>query len=748
MSCCLVIAEKPSVAADIARALNSIDGRRFQSRPWGYESEDVWVTAAAGHLLGIATPEEHDPSWSEWDYSALPMLPDKMKYVERDSSHARSRLKTIKGLIADPKITTLVNACDAGREGELIFQTIAYAAGAAKTKTKRMWFNSMTAESIREAFDSMIPNEEMQPLHHAARRRDETDWILGMNCTRAATCTLGAAARSVLHIGRVQTPTLRMVVERDREIESFVPSDYWELQCEFGASSGSYHGLWSSDGSSVSQIDDLKTAQGLETMAKEETVAVVVSSETKPATSAPPKLHDLTSLQKEANSTHSLTASQTLEAAQSLYEKHKVLSYPRTDSKYLTEDMAPDAQQYLKAAIGAGDYSSLPSWSDPNWEAVCDDSKVTDHHGLIPVAAPVGSDLSDSEKQVFDLVVRRVMAALGPPCRRVSHSVTTETKKHRMTFVSKSITTTDPGWTAWAPSGPKEDDPAIPELTARPEVSVEDPELLSKKTKAPKAYTDASLLSAMEKAASGKGIGTPATRAACIEQLLSRGYLSRSKKALASSPKAKVMIDAVVSLGHPIADSAYTAEFESRLHELETADPDGLMALSMRFRDDIREQVSDMVARFEKAPAVELRNVVGPCPSEGCSGSVVEQPKSWGCSSYRGQDDAGCGFVVWKTYKESGKTKKTTAAQLRKALSGGPIPGRKKPRLSLGPCTSDGCVGEVIKYDRHLGCSSFKGKEDPGCGMFVWHRSKDGKAISGVLENYEKHHSSADGHSH
>lgn len=754
----LVIAEKPSAAADIARALTASAGP-FERTQWGYRSQSVWVTAVAGHLMEICPPGDQDPRWGEWGMETLPMLPDNLRYRPR-SDRALSVLKRISQLLSDPRVDSVINACDAGREGELIFRTVLDEAASMAAQhglpARRLWLSSLTEESVVSAMGSLLTESDMEPLHAAARCRDEADWVIGMNSTRAASCTLGGG-RKVVHLGRVQTPTMALVARRDRAISEFEPVPYWELEAVFRPASPDrpeYRGRWLPEdpGAHPEGVDpgarqhaifsEEIVLSALEKLGSE-TSAEVVSYETSSTALTPPLLHSLTSLQKEANKRLGLTAGRVLEVAQSLYEKHKLLSYPRSDSRYLTADVVPSLRETMGVACAVPAYDGLPQWKEPQWECLVSESKVTDHYALIPVGADFSEDnmssLSSDESAILDMVVRRVMEATGPDGTRSSIKCETVTDDFSMRFLSSSSEVTDPGWTLWSSTTVPDEDDADPAdedvdtdkglsgLTEGEQATPVAYEQKDKSTRPPRPYTDASLLAAMEKAG-GVGIGTPATRAGCIETLVSREYLERSARRVSATYKALRLTDLLDGMSHPLASADLTADLESRLEVVEHSSHEECSGQAEQFRRRMRSVAADMVEAFVGASDVLV--CLGSCPSEGCGGRVMERKTSWGCDSYKGKDDPGCGYVIWKTAVVEGKKVTVDEAQARTAVEKGEVLDLGPRRKVLGPCPSDGCGGTVLVYDRHCGCDSYKGKDDPGCGTFAWRAPRTGKKFT------------------
>ena len=761
----LIICEKPSVAADVARALSAQN--KFEKTEWGFASPAVLVAAAAGHLVAELYPEEYDEKYKVWSYEDLPMIPERVKYKPRDA-RAVTRLKQLAGLIKREDVTEIVNACDAGREGELIFKLILqYARGESKTVT-RAWFSSMTPQAIQAAFNALRPDREMQPLEAAARCRSEADWLVGMNATRAASCTLGGG-RMTLSLGRVQTPTLALIVTRDLEIEGFTPEDYFQVEATFDAQHGSYKGLWrsSKEKDALDRLPAKEDAEKLAARVKSSRKAYIDAVEVREEDVAPPRLFDLTDLQREANKRYGMTATRTLAAAQSCYETHKVLSYPRTDSRYLPSDMAsvvPGLIKRIKAAdaqyAAAADAVLLNC--DPS--RIINDAKVTDHHAIIPTdSAHDLSKLSDDERKIYDLAARRLLAALLPPQRLERTVVWTVVEEDAgdLLFRSSGRRELEQGWRlAWpeasqdkkvAKDPSEQDEDAedtgdtqdLPELAAQEAVKMAAVRVLERQTKPPARFNEASLLGAlatagrlvedeeMADAMRERGLGTPATRAAILERLVDVEYIVRQGRQLRATDKGRGVI---IALGeHPLVHPDLTGEWEQRLRQLERAKPDDASSLRDGFSRDVKQFTREICDGFRDATPEKLRagrRKIADCPVQGCAGTVVEGKKAWGCDTYKSKDDQGCGLVVWK--EQSGKklAEKQLLVKLEAIRSGKEAPPQPRgERVVLGPCPSASCSGEVVERQKSWGCSSWKSPKETGCGYVIWKSDPDGSVV-------------------
>src|SRR5690625_2534942 len=540
----LIIAEKPSVALDISRALGG-----FTREGDYYESEDYVLAASIGHLLGLIAP--NDPVRGKWTFTHLPVIPPQFELKPNDKRSA-DRLKLLLKLIKRKDVSHIINACDAGREGELIFRYIMQFAKVDKP-ISRLWLRSMTRSAIREAFDQLRSDDELKPLEQAARARAEADWLIGINGTRAMTAYNskdGGFFKTT--VGRVQTPTLTIVHKREEEIRQFIPRDYYEVHATFAAQAGTYEGRWfdpdfkkDDDGERREQrLWDAERAQAIVDACAQQ--AGIVTETSRPSRQQSPALFDLTSLQREANSRFGFSANTTLSIAQALYERHKVLTYPRTDSRYLPEDYLPTVNSTI-AAMASSDaptqQSVAPfaqtildqSWVKPN-RRIFNNERVSDHFAIIPTQqAP--KTLSDAEFKVYELVARRFLAVFFPAAEfRLTTRITTVLDEQ---FKTEGRVLVSPGWLAiYGREAQGGKDSLVP-VQENETVQTQDIELLALQTKPPARFTEATLLSAMEgagklvdedalrEAMSERGLGTPATRASIIEGLLKEGYLRR-----------------------------------------------------------------------------------------------------------------------------------------------------------------------------------------------------------------------------
>ncbi|MCB9524040.1 MAG: DNA topoisomerase 3 [Myxococcales bacterium] len=619
----LFVTEKPSVARDLAKVLGA--HRKGEAC---LEGDGVRVTWCLGHLIETATPEQHDPRWKRWDPETLPILPRQLELVPVKKT--RAHFNAVKRHLRDRAVTEVVNACDAGREGELIFRYVYQVAGCQRP-VLRFWVSSLTPAAIRAGLADLRPGARYDPLAHAARCRAEADWLVGMNATRALT----SRSAHLLSVGRVQTPTLALVVAREQAIEAFVPEDYFEVEARLEAEAGGWVARWigavgappPEDKAQVGRLGDRAEADGLAARLRG-APAQVVAAERERQQVPPPQLYHLTALQQAANRRFGLTADQTLKAAQSLYERHKALTYPRTDSRHLTQDVAATLPQVVSAVAGVGPWAPVAQQIQAQGvprlgRRFVDDGQVGDHHALLPTpTAPDLSKLNADERRVYELVVRRTLAMCLPPAEYAKTRLEAHAAGQRLE--ARGRVRLDPGWEVADPP-PAPSGAAAAEAVELPLVEPGDPaqvvdtRVLSKQTRPPPRYTEATLLGAMERAGRElddaalraamreAGLGTPATRAAILETLLRRDYLGRQGKLLVPRPLGRALVQAipVEALTSPVLTGAW----EQRLQAI----ADG-QAPAMPFRRDIRAFVRHAVQALLAAPRVDLP--AGAAPAE------------------------------------------------------------------------------------------------------------------------------------
>lgn len=578
----LVLAEKPSVARELGRVLKCGNkGKGF------LEGQQYVVTWALGHLVTLAEPEDYDKRLKEWRMEDLPMLPGKMKLkIIKQTSH---QFNVVRGLMNRPDIKDLVIATDAGREGELVARWIMEMAHW-KKPFKRLWISSQTDEAVKAGFAKLQPGEAYNHLFDAAACRAEADWLIGLNVTRTLTCKFNAQ----LNAGRVQTPTLAMIVKREQEIKDFKPVDYWTIRADFGA----FYGDWRDQGGGRI-FDPDKAAAIAEGIKGQHGVIREVKSETR--SEAPPLAYDLAELQRDANRRFAWPAHKTLSVLQDLYEKHKIVSYPRTDSRYITSDMKDTLVQRLQA-IAAGPYSQLAKklLSTPlKSSRLVDDSKVSDHHAIIPTEQVLNlKALDNDEKKLFDLIARRFMAVLSPPAR--SEHITITTEVNGQLFISRGKTELEPGWKEVQTLARDRDSSREVELPEQAlsrhsrgeKVAVQQVRQIRQKTRPPARHSDASLLTAMETS----GLGTPATRAEIIEKLIHASYIERHGREFIPTSKG---IQLVSLVPETLRSPELTARWEKRLADIARG-----QAGRIEFGNDIRKDAHALVDEIRMGDAV------------------------------------------------------------------------------------------------------------------------------------------------
>ncbi|SAL19245.1 DNA topoisomerase III [Caballeronia turbans] len=644
MSKALIIAEKPSVANDIARALGG-----FTKHDEYYESDDYVLSSAVGHLLEIAAPEEYDVKRGKWSFANLPVIPP--HFDLNPIAKSESRLKVLTKLMKRKDVDRLINACDAGREGELIFRLIAQHAKA-KQPVQRLWLQSMTPAAIREGFANLRSDADMQPLADAARCRSEADWLVGINGTRAMTAFNSKGGGFFLTtVGRVQTPTLSIVVEREEKIRRFVPRDYWEVRAEFIAAKGLYEGRWFDPKFKRVENDPEQRDSRLWSLAAAETVVAacrgktgVVTEESKPSTQMSPLLFDLTSLQREANGRFGFSAKNTLGLAQALYEKHKVLTYPRTDARALPEDYLNTVKDTLTMLKESNNYLPFAKqvldkgWVKPN-KRIFDNSKISDHFAIIPtLQAPKA--LSEPEQKLYDLVVKRFLSVFFPAAEYLVTTRITEVSGHH--FKTEGKVLVEPGWLqVYGREAAGEEGNLVP-VQKNEKVDVEKVQAHGLVTKPPARYNEASLLSAMEGAGklvedeelrdamAAKGLGTPATRAAIIEGLLGEKYMVREGRELIPTAKAFQLMTLLRGLGvEELTAPELTGQWEHKLSQMERGN---------LHRDAFMQEIARMTQTIVKrAKEYDSDTIPGdyatletPCPN--CGAQVKENYRRFACT--------------------------------------------------------------------------------------------------------------------
>ncbi len=657
----LVIAEKPSVAQDIAKALGKLERKGDF-----FENDAYVVSSAVGHLLELRPPAGSEPTRGKWKIENLPFTPDSFDLEPIEKSV--SRLSTLKSLLKRKDVGDVINACDAGREGELIFRNIIRASGTQKP-LRRLWLQSMTPDAIRTAFDRLRSDQELQPLADAALSRAEADWLVGINSTRALTAF--NSAEGGFHkttAGRVQTPTLAILVEREEKIRAFKSRPYFEIHATFAALAGSYAGRWFDESFVKGKGEEDSKAERIWDAAKAESIRAAcegkpgsVEEEKKPTTQIAPLLYDLTTLQREANQRFGFPARMTLQIAQALYEKHKVLTYPRTDSRYLPEDHLSTARRVLESIesplLAPHARKALASgWVRPN-KRIFNNAKVSDHFAIVPTGTAPKS-LDERESKIFNLVSQRFIAVFFPPAQFEVTTRITRVETHAFKTDGKVIV--DPGWMqvygkqSQTDRGNEEEesDSNLCPVTQGERVQTESVEVRSLETRPPARYNEATLLSAMEgagklvededlrEAMSERGLGTPATRAQIIEGLLTEGYILRQGRDLYATAKGISLITLLRDIhAEALCKPELTGEWEFRLKQMERG-----QLSRPAFLGEIKRLTCDLVEKVRANMGKEVSGLFTPlesaCPR--CQASPFRE-------TFRFFECPGCKLTIWKT---------------------------------------------------------------------------------------------------
>src|SRR5215203_3766473 len=664
----LIVAEKPSVGRDIAGALG-----RHRKEKGALVGEGWSVTWALGHLAELAPPDAYGEEYKKWRLESLPILPERFKV--RVNHKTREQFNVVKGLMRSPSVKEVVNACDAGREGELIFAYL-YGLSGCRKPVLRLWISSLTHEAVREGFGTLRQGTAMKPLEDAARSRGEADWIVGMNATRAYSVRFGGRG-NVLSVVAVSLQTQKLLVDREKEIQDFEPEKFWTVHARFSRDGSTYDGVWFQK--KQNRLPEREVADRIAEKVRGGT-GTVRKAQKKTATEKPPLLYDLTELQRNANARYGFTAERTLRAAQALYEERKLITYPRTSSRYLSKDMVGGLEKRVEAAGALPELSPfaaklLEKQKLPVSKRIVDDSKVTDHHAIIPTNKKSSDNLPPDEAKVYDLVARRFLAVFFPAARFENTTVVTEVREE--TFLSRGRVVLDAGWRALYPDGvggrKEKEPPVLPPIEVGQEWAVIKVGVKEGETKPPPRYSESALLGAMETAGKlvedeelrqqmkDSGLGTPATRAATIERLIKVGYIDRDKKVPPPTEKGKSLIGL---LGEsPLSSAELTARWEERLAMMEKGTerrPDFMSDIN-RFTTMLVEEVRGMEGERLAAPS-RSREPLGACPK--CGAPVIETRKAYGCSAWK---KSGCDFVIWK--QVSGK--RLSENQARQLLTKG-----------------------------------------------------------------------------
>jgi len=710
----LIIAEKPSVAGDIARALGG-----FTRKSDYYENEHYVLSSAVGHLLELIVPEEYEVKRGKWSFKHLPVIPPRFELTPLEKSE--QRLNLLLRLMKRKDVGSLVNACDAGREGELIFRYIVQHARI-KKPIERLWLQSMTPQAIREGFAKLRPDRELLPLADAAKSRSEADWLVGINGTRAMTAFNSKEGGFYLTtVGRVQTPTLAILVEREEKIKAFTSKDYWEVHARFGAKAGEYAGRWFDP--EFKKDDDAE--RKAERLWEEKRAAAIVAAcegkkgiateESKPSTQLSPLLFDLTSLQREANGRFGFPARMTLALAQALYERHKVLTYPRTDSRALPEDYLPTVKDTIKVLGETSAYGTFArqllkqNWVKPN-KRIFDNAKISDHFAIIPTLQ-TPKHLNEAEQKLYDMVVRRFLAVFYPAAEYLQ--TTRITRVHEQHFKTEGRVLQNAGWLALYGRVVGEESENLPAIEPSEKVSVLAVAAQANQTKPPPRFTEATLLSAMEgagklveddelrEAMAAKGLGTPATRAATIEGLIREEYVNREGRELVPTPKAFSLLFALHMLHLvELASPELTGEWEHKLKLIEA----GKLTRD-EFMKQINELVRKMVAviKHGEIPDVVYATVPAPCPK--CGGVVQENYRKFQCQK--------CDFAIWKVTSGREWSPEEVAELITKRVVG-PLTGFRSKQGR--PFSALVRMSDELRPEFDFGQASGEGDEAPDFG--------------------------------
>jgi len=689
----LVITEKPSVARDLARVLG------VRGKGEGFlEGEGLVVTWCLGHLTELEQPAHYDPRWRRWQLDALPMVPPRFDLRVRKG--VGKQWTVVRRLLRDGRFAEVVNACDAGREGELIFRN-AYQLAGARLPIRRLWLSSLTDEAIRGGWASLLPGARFEALGDAARCRSEADWLVGLNATRAMTCAARrVGGEGLLSVGRVQTPTLAMIVARDREIEAFVPEAFWVVRATFSVAreggDPTWQATWFRDAPSedegageevprAERLADAQVAEAIAAAARGREGRVEAASRAR-VVEPPPLLYDLTALQRRANQRYGYDAGRTLEIAQALYERHKLVTYPRTDARYLTPDQVPGLERIvrgLESVSGLAPFAAaLLARPLRAGKRVVDASEVGDHHAIIPTGR-TPKRLTRDEARVFDLVARRFLAALSDDAvfEKTALVVAVDPEDAPLPasivaplrFRARGRVCLDQGWRAVDPPG-RDRETELPRAVEGEPTRVEEVGPVEGRTKPPRPHNDASLLRAMEtagrvlddaelkRALRSAGLGTPATRAAILETLVQRGFVERRQRTLRATERGRALVDAV-----PV-DELKSAELTGRWEARLSAMAEGRERRD-RFMSDTVTHVHAIVraiAAVSLAPEAVTR---APAPPLGAC-PVCGKPVREGRSVYECEAGRSCPFVVFKKMAGRAISRRMVTQLLREGRSG------------------------------------------------------------------------------
>ncbi|GIP34679.1 type IA DNA topoisomerase [Paenibacillus sp. J2TS4] len=739
----LVIAEKPDMGRNIARAIEP----KAVNKKTHLEGERYIITWAIGHLVGLAEPDKYDDRYKKWRIEDLPIIPDSFKLVAYYKT--RSQLKVISELAK--QCSAIINACDAGREGQHIFALIQRHLKL-RHPVQRLWISDLTPETIRHGFANLKDGSEFDNLTKAARARSEADWLVGMNGSRAFT----TKHRELLSVGRVQTPVLALIYDREKQIEAFSSLTYYDVEASFSQENTNYSGKWQGE-----RITDRKQAEAIAAKVKGQT-GKIASYEAKDTREYPYKLYDLTLLQREANGKYGFTAKKTLDLAQSLYEKHKVITYPRTNSNYVTEQNIAEMHRALTSLQGTS-YDSLVqqasrSFVHKNNRYVCNPAKVEDHHAILPTAKKAGS-LSADEQKLYDMIVRRFLSHFYPPAQYKVHTVLTEVEKELFKTTIKQLL--DLGWKI-VYSGSEDGKKNSRRNKEEENEEVETDESFSvdkalevlctgsavqeKETQPPKPFTEGTLLKAMESAGKqiedeelreaikDSGLGTPATRASTIERLKQVGYIGMQGKRIALTPKGRSAVELIRGAGIELLTSPeMTGQWERRLNEIARG-----QASDTAFMEKVKEFTVHIVNKVRSQPQADQAAFAQPeAPAKGRSraaGGTRRRTAAGASAGTAGARPAATRAAAGEAAAKPGNARGGAGTRTAAGASGAQAAARaggaaKSSAGVIGLCPRPGCGGTIFMGSKGYGCSNYK----HGCGFVIWKKSKFGKTLSDTM---------------
>ncbi|MCJ8012513.1 DNA topoisomerase 3 [Paenibacillus sp. KQZ6P-2] len=717
----LVIAEKPDMGRNIAAV---IEPKAKNARTY-IEGENYIITWAIGHLIGLAEPDAYDDKYKKWNINDLPIIPDHFKL--KPNPKTKDQLKVIAELAK--RSDQLINACDAGREGQHIFSLIQQHLKM-RQPVKRLWISDLTPETIKKGFDELKDGSEYENLSKAARARSEADWLIGMNGSRAFTTKHNV----LLSVGRVQTPVLALVYDRQKEIDAFNSAKFYDVEAMFKQGDSEYKGLWQGE-----RIQDEEKAKAIaaKVQGKE---GVIQNYDVKDTKEYPFKLYDLTLLQREANAKYSFSAKKTLDLAQALYEKHKVISYPRTTSNYVTEQNIPQMYKSLDQ-LRSTDYAKFAEQAEKKYvhknnKSVCNPSKVEDHHAILPTNK-MARNLAPDEAKIYDLIVRRFLSHFFPPAEYKVHTIMTEVEKEEFKTTIKQLLSE--GWKVIyadqkkdaKKSRAKKDKEDEDETQGDEEVTTPfqlnggegvtciSSEAKEKETQPPKPYTEGTLLKAMESAGKqiedeelrdamkDSGLGTPATRAAIIERLKQVGYMVMKGKRIVITQKGKMAIEVIRGAGVDLLTSPeMTGQWERRLNEIAKGS-----ASDEVFMANVKKFATMVISKVKVQPRVAKESFEDK-PSEEAKSTRTRKKTT----TKAGEEKASAKASTSKrtSAKKSASVAATDSAQNDSPEQAPPVP--RTTTAGIAPCPRAGCQGALIMGRRGYGCSHYK----TGCKFVIW----------------------------